>query len=103
MSRINAALAAAPDDAELQRLKATLALAEGDRALARASLEKAIELDPSNLDAYQQLAALLQSGGRLDEALALYLTALKQRPSRIRVRRAGTIRAAFEWPPATPS
>lgn len=82
---IEAAVAKQPENAELVRLQGILALAEGDLALAEQSLQRATELDPKNVMAYQQLAALYQKTDRLDETLETYERALEQRPNEARL------------------
>jgi tetratricopeptide (TPR) repeat protein len=77
---IEAAAVAKPDDSEIARLNGALAIVLGDAPTAEKSLQRAIELDPRNMSAYQQLAALYQATGRLGQTLSTYEKALEQRP-----------------------
>ena len=83
--RILAAVTEKPDDAELVRLRGSLALATGDAALAEKSLQRATELDPKNMLAYRQLAAFYQASGRLEETLDTYERALEMQPGEARL------------------
>jgi tetratricopeptide (TPR) repeat protein len=62
------------------RLKGSMQVANRDLEGAEATFKGAIEADPQNLDAYQQLAGILQATGRLDETLEVYQMALEKRP-----------------------
>jgi tetratricopeptide (TPR) repeat protein len=77
---IEAALAARPDDSEIARLNGILALVTGDANEAERSLRRAIELDPDNMSAYQQLASVYGAAGRLGETVETYELALAQQP-----------------------
>jgi tetratricopeptide (TPR) repeat protein len=74
-----------PDNAQLARLRGALALAEGDYVVAEQSLQRATELDPKDMAAYQQLAAFYQASGRLEETLETYERALEQKPNEARL------------------
>ena len=82
---IEAAVKERPDDAEVARVQGELALAERDYGLAEQSLRRATELDPKNMDAYQQLASFYQASGQLDETLETYERALEQQPNEARL------------------
>ena len=79
-ARIAAAVAAEPDNARLHELRGVVAATEGDLALAEESYKKAIELDPSMLDAYSKLATIYSSQGRIDETIAIYEKAVAEDP-----------------------
>ncbi|MEE2673487.1 MAG: tetratricopeptide repeat protein [Myxococcota bacterium] len=83
--RIEAAVKERPDDAELARVRGELALAERDYVLAEQSLRRATELDPTNMEAYQQLASFYQASGQLDETLETFERALEQQPDEARL------------------
>jgi tetratricopeptide (TPR) repeat protein len=82
---VEAAVAAEPENSELMRLRGGVALIEGDREMAEKSLQRATELNPNNMRAYQQLATFYQSAGRLDATLATYERALAQQPDSARL------------------
>jgi TolB-like protein/lipoprotein NlpI len=72
------ALAIDPDNADAHARLGWITMAfDNDPAQAARHLERALQLDPANTDAIQSAAALLQTLGRLDEAIALieYVTA----------------------------
>jgi tetratricopeptide (TPR) repeat protein len=79
-ARIAAAIAAEPDNARLMLVQGRTALRAGDPKMAEASFKRAIELDASLLPAYEQLAALYQILGRLDETIETYKAALVTSP-----------------------
>ncbi len=58
----------------------TAYLMAGDRAAAAEKLRKALEIDPSLLEAQQSLASLAMAANKPDEALAIARTVQKQRP-----------------------
>jgi len=84
-ARIAAALAENPDNGEFVRLSGTHALLQGDRKSAEQKFERAIELDPENLAAYEQLAQIQQADGRLTETLETYRRAISRRPDSARL------------------
>lgn len=73
-------LAANPKSAQLWQMKAALALEAEEPAQALEALGKASELAPKNLKLKFQLAGLLESQGRDDQALKLYEAILDQDP-----------------------
>jgi tetratricopeptide (TPR) repeat protein len=78
--RVAAALRARPDDPRLVQLQGETALYNGDNATAEASFQRAIELDPNDLSAYEKLARYLMVTGRPDEVVRTYEAALKKNP-----------------------
>ena len=80
LARIDAASAASPEDAKLQRLRGVVALMSGDGEAAEAAFKKAIELDPSDVGSYEQLARHYAKTGRLQETIETYQKALEVRP-----------------------
>jgi tetratricopeptide (TPR) repeat protein len=80
LARIDAALAAAPQDARLLRTRGIALLASGRSAEAEESLRRAIEADPNDLASYGDLAQMLARSGRSDEALRTYEQALAAQP-----------------------
>lgn len=80
-ARVDARLAAAPDDPRLLLLAARLYIALGDVTATERSLRKIIEVDPAQLDAYALLGQFYASRRRLDEARAEFETIAKLRPA----------------------
>ncbi len=80
-ARIAAAVAAEPDNARLVLVQGRTALRARDPKAAEESFKRAIELDASLLPAYEQLAALYQVLGRLDETIETYKAALETSPN----------------------
>jgi len=80
-ARVAAAIAEYPDRARLYVLKGNLELARGAGAAAEASYKRAIELDGSDLTAYQELARYFAVTGRVQEAISTYQTAATLRPN----------------------
>jgi putative PEP-CTERM system TPR-repeat lipoprotein len=66
---INQALKKSPNDASLHELLGRILAAKGDRQAARSSLEKAIQLDGSNLSSSMALAQLDLIEGRAKDAV----------------------------------
>jgi tetratricopeptide (TPR) repeat protein len=62
------------------QLKGEAALYSGDHAVAEASFQRAIELDPNDVGAYGRLARLLAVTGRSDEVMQTYEGALRHNP-----------------------
>ena len=81
IKRVNDAIAAKPDDGDLQRLKGVIGLMSGDRYAGETGLKRAIELNPDDLAAYQFLAQLYASTGRTAETIALYESAVENQPN----------------------
>ena len=79
--RVQAAATARPDDARLQQLLGLVALYSGDSTTAEASFRRAIDLDPNDLAAYENLARYLLVTGRPDEVLKTYEGALERNPN----------------------
>lgn len=79
-ARLAAAVAAAPNDAQLQALQGLVARLQGDLALAQSSYERAIELDPTMLTAYSKLADIYNSQGLTDQTIAIYEKAVVANP-----------------------
>jgi tetratricopeptide (TPR) repeat protein len=78
--RIYAASMANPESSKLMQLKGLVALLSNDLDTAQASFTKATELDPDDVEAYQQLANFYRMTGRLDETIETYEQAIKVRP-----------------------
>jgi tetratricopeptide (TPR) repeat protein len=79
-ARVNEALKEKPDDPKLVQLGATLALVQGDAAKAEVGYKRAIELDPSDAGAYQELARFYILTGRRKETIETYEKALAGQP-----------------------
>lgn len=71
---------AAPDDASLRTSLAGCLGALGRYEAAREELEKAIELDPLNVEAYHNLAVVHERRGDRDQAVEDYRRALRYNP-----------------------
>lgn len=80
IKRVNDAVAASPDDADLWQLKGLIGMVSGDLEASEKALQKAIELDPNNLAAYQYLAQLYAGTGRTAETITLYEQAVASQP-----------------------
>jgi tetratricopeptide (TPR) repeat protein len=79
-ARIDAAVAAKPDDAQLVHLSGLAALLAGDTRTAETQLRRAIDLDPNQLRFYETLARYFQATGRSAEMLEVYQKAVAARP-----------------------
>jgi tetratricopeptide (TPR) repeat protein len=80
LKRITDQLKRSPNDTALLNLAGATFAATGEFPEAEAALKKAIELDPSNFEAYAQLGNFYLGRNRLDEALQEYKEAAKRRP-----------------------
>lgn len=80
VKRVNDAVAANPEDAELWELKGLVAMSTGDITAAEKAFEKSIELDPGSLSSYQQLARIYAGTGRTKETITLYEQAVETQP-----------------------
>jgi Tfp pilus assembly protein PilF len=69
---IEEAVSKAPRNTDLLLLEAGVYEATGEQAKQEATLRKLVEIDPSNLGAFGQLATLFLRAGKLDEARAEY-------------------------------
>ncbi len=78
--RVASALAAKPDDPKLVQLQGEVALYSGDHQAAEASFQRAIELDPNDIAAYEKLARYMMVTGRPDEVTKTYEAALERNP-----------------------
>jgi tetratricopeptide (TPR) repeat protein len=85
VARIDAAVAASPDDARLRRLRGVVALMQGDGEAAEASFKKAVELDPTDVSSYEQLARYYAKTGRVQETIETYQKALEVQPDSARI------------------
>jgi tetratricopeptide (TPR) repeat protein len=83
-ARIEKALAENPDKGALHQLAGLLALAEQRGPDAEAAFQRAIELDPGDLQAYERLASYYGSTGRLEDAAGVYERAVAARPEEAR-------------------
>src|SRR6185369_4145262 len=75
-------LAKAPKAAQVHNMVGTLALAAHDNAGARAAWQRALALDPDNIDALAGMAALLTVAKKPQEARALVEARLQTQPDR---------------------
>ena len=91
------ALAIDPDYAPAHAWLGWIAMySDNDLADAARHFERALALDPADLSVLTASAALLQSLGRLDEALALEEALVRRDP--VNVRRCSTWAATSAWP-----
>lgn len=81
MERIAKAVSANPQSAMLVRLQGVGYVLDGRVNDAELSFRRAIELDPTDLGAYQSLASLMAQAGRLDETIKTYEKALESQPN----------------------
>lgn len=86
IARIEAGLEANPSSAPLWRVDGLARLRQGDIEKAEAAFLKSLELDPSGVDNYAQLARIYAGSGRLDMAIEQYESAAEAQPEN------GTIR-----------
>jgi len=80
IERLDAAIAADPENSRLYILQGNVALAERRGEDAEADFKKAIDLAPNDLKAYEHLARYYASTGRLQEAIDTYEAAVAVRP-----------------------
>jgi tetratricopeptide (TPR) repeat protein len=80
VARINAAVAAEPGSSKLQQLAGMVAQMNGKPEEAEAAYKKAVELDPTDLNAYERLARFYSATGRLEETVKTYEKAIEVRP-----------------------
>jgi tetratricopeptide (TPR) repeat protein len=85
VKRIDAAVAAVPNDGRLQGLHGTIALAAGKGDAAETAFKRAVELSPNDLTAYQRLATFYGRTGRLAEAVSTYEQALQKNPDKAEI------------------
>ena len=78
--RIEAALSREPNAPALIALRGDYALQVRDLETAEATFKRCLEVDPTNLEAFGQLARIYQQTNRLDEAVATYQDALAKQP-----------------------
>lgn len=77
---LSTALALAPDSPSLRLVAADVALASGDRKLAREHCLEALHLDPTNASALRGLGLLDEQRNRIARAASWYAMALRLRP-----------------------
>jgi tetratricopeptide (TPR) repeat protein len=82
-TRIDAAVAKHPDSAPLLLLAGHVYMTLGNNGDAERCLRKALDVEPSNLEAYGSLALVLYKQGRIDEALKEYQEAAKLKPTSV--------------------
>jgi tetratricopeptide (TPR) repeat protein len=80
LARVRAATKAAPKDAALARLQGDVELAVGQLDAAQRSYERAIEIDPNQLESYGKLAGLYNRQGRASQVIQTYEAALQKNP-----------------------
>ncbi|HEU4428657.1 MAG TPA: tetratricopeptide repeat protein [Myxococcota bacterium] len=80
LERVRAASKAAPKDAGIARLQGDVELAVGQLDAAQRSYERAIEIDPNQLESYGKLAGLYNRQGRASQVISTYEAALEKNP-----------------------
>jgi len=80
LTRVRAASKAAPKDAALARLQGDVELAVGQLDAAQRSYERAIAIDPNQLESYGKLAGLFNRQGRGSQVISTYEAALEKNP-----------------------
>jgi tetratricopeptide (TPR) repeat protein len=83
LDRLDRQLARRPDSIALRLLAARAAAVAGRAALAQSHYRRAIESDPSRLEAYSELGALYVREGQLDAARASFGELARQRPDNV--------------------
>ncbi len=78
--RIDGAASQQPDNAKLVRLQARVSLLGSDLDAAKIGLERAIQLDPNDLQSYNDLAGLLARSGETAAVVETYERALDANP-----------------------
>ena len=84
--KVFAAIKAEPDSAELWRVRGLVNLRQREIKQAEEAFLKSLELDPSGVDNYGQLARIYAASNRLDRAIEQYESAANTQPTN------GTIR-----------
>jgi Flp pilus assembly protein TadD len=79
-ARVEQQLAASPSSGQLLLLAGMTYSATGDMKKAETALQKAIQVEPSNLDAYNRLAEIYLTQGRLNDAKEYYESTTRQQP-----------------------
>ena len=79
-ARLESRLAAAPNDAALHALAGRTFMNLGDTKRSESAFKRALELDPTNLDAYDRLGGIYVDERRLEEAGRHYEEAIKHAP-----------------------
>ncbi len=79
-ARITALADEKPESASLQRLKGRVLLTAGDAKGAEQAFERAVELDPNDVQGYQLLASYYQATGRTQETIQTFEKALAVDP-----------------------
>jgi tetratricopeptide (TPR) repeat protein len=83
IDRLDRQLARHPDSIALRLLAARAASAAGRAALAQSHYRRAIDTDPSRLEAYSELGALYVRDGQLAAARASFSEVARQRPDNV--------------------
>jgi Tfp pilus assembly protein PilF len=96
MQKLREWLAASPADSFLQHALAMEHLRIGDKEEARRLLEKLLNDNPAYVGSYYQLAALLQSMGRKEEALEWYEKGMKAAAAAGDRKALGELRSAYD-------
>lgn len=83
---IDDALESNPESADLWHVSGLASIRVRDLESARASFEKALEIEPGRVETYNQLARIYAASGQLDKALEQYVRASKERPGDASIR-----------------
>jgi tetratricopeptide (TPR) repeat protein len=83
IDRLDRQLARHPESIPLRLLAARAASAAGRASLAQSHYRRAIDVDPSRLDAYSELGSLYVREGQLDAARASFNELARQRPDNV--------------------
>ena len=83
IARIEGLIAKHPKEASLRFIAGTAYSAAGQRDKVEKAFLAGLELDPSNMGAYDVLGRLYTSTGRLDEALKQFEAAAARQPSQV--------------------
>jgi Tfp pilus assembly protein PilF len=96
MQKLREWLAASPADSFLQHALAMEHLRIGEQEEARRLLEKLLNDNPAYVGSYYQLATLLQSMGRKEEALEWYEKGMKAAAAAGDRKALGELRSAYD-------
>ena len=80
LARVNAQIAKAPGNSTYELVLAQLLISGRDLEKAEAALEKAVELNKNNVDAFLLLGQVQKSRGSLDKAAASYQRSTQENP-----------------------
>jgi tetratricopeptide (TPR) repeat protein len=84
LARVNAQIAKAPDNSTYYLLSGTLLAGTKDLDKAEVALEKAVQLNKNNVDAFNLLGQVQLRRGSVDKAIASYQRSIQENPREVR-------------------